>query len=408
MRRLIMILIFILGVFCPIGLAWAAAPIFSNFAAEYQFAERMNFAADVAGDTSIASAKLFVQSGSQPPYALPADPFAPGSPVTVTASLDLNEIKLIPFSTITYWWEATDEAGQTGLSPRQSFAYVDNRFEWQELADGPARVHWYQGDSGFGAAAASVAGETLPKIQQQIGVDPPAPLDVYIYASVDDLRQAVELAGRDWLGGQARPELGVVLVAIAPDDSARLNMRRDIPHELSHLMTFVATAPNYASMPRWLDEGLATLNEGEPNAMQALAVQDAALGNRLISLTTLCGVFPTGASDALLAYGQSRNVVQRIIDQYGSAGIQALLAAYRDGATCAGGVERALNVPLNDLDAQWRAALPGASGGLSANPVASTASTGVFPWLVLIAAVALPLVVVLAWRVPKKHDKLTR
>lgn len=403
-----MILIFILGVFCPIGLAWAAAPIFSNFAAEYQFAERMNFAADVAGDTSIASAKLFVQSGSQPPYALPADPFAPGSPVTVTASLDLNEIKLIPFSTITYWWEATDEAGQTGLSPRQSFAYVDNRFEWQELADGPARVHWYQGDSGFGAAAASVAGETLPKIQQQIGVDPPAPLDVYIYASVDDLRQAVELAGRDWLGGQARPELGVVLVAIAPDDSARLNMRRDIPHELSHLMTFVATAPNYASMPRWLDEGLATLNEGEPNAMQALAVQDAALGNRLISLTTLCGVFPTGASDALLAYGQSRNVVQRIIDQYGSAGIQALLAAYRDGATCAGGVERALNVPLNDLDAQWRAALPGASGGLSANPVASTASTGVFPWLVLIAAVALPLVVVLAWRVPKKHDKLTR
>ena len=408
MRRWILALIITLGVLHPIRLARAAAPAFSGLTAEYQFAERMDFAANIAGDTPITSAKLFVQSGSQPPYVLSADPFAPAIPLTVTASLDLNETRLIPFSTITYWWEATDQSGQTSVSPRQSFAYMDNRFDWQELANGPARVHWYQGDSGFGAAAASVASEALPKIQQQIGVEPPAPLDVYVYASVDDLQQAVELAGRDWLGGQARPELGVVLVAIAPGDSARRNMRRDIPHELSHLMTFVATAPNYASVPRWLDEGLATLNEGEPNAMQALAVQDATAGNRLIPLITLCGVFPAKAADALLAYGQSRNVVQRLVDQYGSAGIQALLAAYRDGATCTGGVERALNVPLNDLDAQWRATLPGATGGAAANPIAPAAPIGIIPWLVLIAAVVLPLVVVLVWRVPHRRGKMTR
>ena len=407
MRRWILISIITLGLIQPIGLARAAAPIFSNLTAAYQFAERMNFAANIAGDMPITSAKLFVQSGSQPPYALPADPFAPGIPLTVTASLDLQETKLIPFSTITYWWEVTDQAGQTSVSPRQSFAYEDNRFQWQDLTTGPARIHWYAGDSGFGAAAAAVADEVLPKLQQQIGVEPPAPLDVYVYASADDLRQAVELTGREWLGGQARPELGVVLVAIAPDDSARLNMRRDIPHELSHLMTFVAAAPHYSSVPRWLDEGLATLNEGEPNAMQALAVQEAAGNNQLISLTTLCGAFPPAASEALLAYGQSRSVVQQIVNQYGSAGIQALLAAYRDGATCAGGVERALNISLDDLDAQWRASQSGATSSPAIhNPIAPASSdVGIFPWLILIAAVALPLIIVLLWR-PRKHDKM--
>ena len=410
MRRWILVVFITLGCLHPIGLARAAAPIFSNFTADYQFAERMTFAVNLAGEAPITGAKLFVQSGSQPPYALAADPFAPGIPLTVTTSLDLNETRLIPFSTVTYWWEVTDASGQASVSPRQSFAYVDNRFPWQDLAAGPARIHWYQGDSGFGAAAAAVAAEALPKMQQQIGVEPPAPLDVYIYASVNDLRQAVELSGREWLGGQARPELGVVLVAIAPDDSARLNMRRDIPHELSHLMTFVATAPNYAAAPRWLDEGLATLNEGEPDAMQALAVQDAAAANRLIPLITLCGDFPAAASDALQAYGQSRNVAQQIINQYGSAGIQALLAAYRDGATCAGGVERALNVSLDDLDLQWRATLPGAANGPAANPIGSTPASGIFPWLILITAVLLPLVVVLVvvWRTPRKRDTVAR
>jgi hypothetical protein len=191
-------------------------------------------------------------------------------------------------------------------------------------------------------------------------------------------------------------------VAIPPDDGARLQMRRDIPHELTHLMTFVAASPNYEAVPRWLDEGLATLNEGEPNATQVLAVQEALAQNRLIPIESLCGAFPADASAALLAYGQSRYVVQQIINEYGSAGIQALLTAYRDGATCSGGVERALNITLPELELKWRAAQqPGSSSPTAAAPASSTA-TGILPWLLLIAVVALPLIVILLWRSPRR------
>lgn len=401
MRRLILAVLIMLGVLQPIGLAAAADPIFSNLTAAYQFADHMTFTAEIADDTPITSARLYVQSGSQPPYTIQAKPFTASTALTATAEIDLNQTRLIPFSTVSYWWEATDQTGQTARSEMQTLAYVDNRYPWQELEAGPVRVHWYQGDSGFGAAAASVAQEALPKIQQQIGVEPPAPLDIYIYAFSDDLRKAVELSGREWLGGQARPELGVVLVAIAPDDSARLNMRRDIPHELTHLMTFVATTPNYDTLPRWLDEGLATLNEGDPSARQALAVQDAAANNILLPLAKLCGAFPPEASAAVLAYGQSRAIVQQIIDAYGSAGIQALLAAYRDGATCAGGVERALNTSLGNLEAKWRSALPPGQN-TAASATTSSTTTGMVPWLLLLAVIALPLIVILLWRSPRQ------
>ncbi len=407
MRRYWLILIITLGLLHPIGAAQADGLTFNALSASYQFADQITFTAAVSGPSPVTRATVFFQSGSQPPYSHPADSFTPATSIILTATIDLKETKLIPFSTVSYWWEVVDRAGGTARSETKTLIYVDNRFAWQDLTAGPVRVHWYQGDSGFGSAAAGAASEALPRIQQQIGVEPPSPLDVYVYASTADLRSAVELAGREWLGGQARPELGVVLVAIPPGDSARLQMRRDIPHELTHLMTFVATTPNYGSAPRWLDEGLATLNEGDPNSTQAIAVQDAAAKNKLLPIENLCGTFPTDASAALLAYGESRSVVQQIINEYGSAGVQALLAAYRDGATCEGGVERALNTSLTGLEVKWRAQLqPNASNPTI--PTTSSPSTGILPWLLLIAVIVLPLIVILLWRSPQKRDKMTR
>ncbi|HSD84355.1 MAG TPA: peptidase MA family metallohydrolase [Anaerolineae bacterium] len=408
MRRMFLCLLIFFGFLRPMGSAQAAGISFAALDASYTFADQMIFTATVASDAPITQATVFFQSGSQPPYSHPADPFTATTPVSLTAIIDLKETRLSPFSTISYWWEVNDQAGQTARSSTQTLIYVDNRFAWQDFASGPARVHWYQGDSGFGAAAATSAAEVLPVIQQQISVEPPSPLDVYIYASLDDLRSAVELAGREWLGGQARPELGVVLVAIPPGDSARLQMRRDIPHELTHLMTFVAASPNYDAVPRWLDEGLATLNEGEPNSTQIVVVQDALARSQLIPIASLCGAFPTDASAALLAYGQSRSLVQQIINEYGSAGIQALLAAYRDGASCDGGVERALSISLIALELKWRTALQANTSGQAVSTSIPTTASGIWPWFLLIAVIALPLIVILVWRTPAKRDTVKR
>jgi hypothetical protein len=383
MRRLLFLLLSI-SLLSPIDPARAAGINVTSIEATYTFAQTLTFKLQASSDSPITQARVFFQSGGNPPIEQQPEPFTPSDQVDLSIQINLQTNKLPAFSTISYWWEIADQAGDKLQTDTHTLTYIDNRFDWQEMTSGVVRVHWYQGDSGFGATAASIANAALPRIQQQLGAQPPSPIDIYIYAAVDDLRSAVELAGRDWLGGQARPELGVVLVAIPPGADASLQMRRDIPHELTHLMVFIATTPSYAFVPSWLDEGLATFNEGDPNPTEALALQAALAANQLAPLDKLCGPFSTDASAALAAYAESRGVVQQIIDQYGSAGIQGLLAAYRDGASCDGGVERALNTTLNGLELQWRSSLSPSSG-------AEAVASGSGPWLLLLVLVGLPL-----------------
>jgi hypothetical protein len=370
----------------------AADPIKFEFTEpRYQFAEWLAFSAHASGSISITQATVFYQAGSALPVSQPADRFAAATEVDLAATIVFSTARPAAFSIITYWWEIVDDAGNRHLSELHTFKYTDNRFAWQTLEEGHARIYWYQGDSALSTSAARLVVETLPRLEQQIGAAPPDKLDVYIYAALDDLRSAVELAGHEWLGGQARPQLGVILIAVPSGPGAATQMRRDLPHELTHLMTYLAAFPRYEAVPAWLDEGLATLNEAEPNPAQAVALQAALEAGQVPSLEALCGTLPADATEVLAAYAQSRGVVQQIVDAYGSTGIQALLAAYRDGASCAGGVERGLNTTLTGLELKWRAALSPDSG-------ATTLAKGLGPWLLILAAVSVPLIVMLAGR----------
>jgi hypothetical protein len=50
-------------------------------------------------------------------------------------------------------------------------------------------------------------------------------------------------------------------------------------------------------------------------------------------------------------------VTDFIRDRYGRQGLRDLVAAYVDGATCEGGVYRALGIALEGLESQWLASL---------------------------------------------------
>ncbi len=394
-NRLIVLMFASIGwLLIPIGLAHADGITLSGLTATYAFAQSITFSVQADSAAPIQQATLFFQAGGAPPIKQAAAAFTAANQVTLTAKIDLTQIKPPAFSTISYWWEVDDRSGQHIQSAPQSIAYIDNRFNWQDFTSGSIRVHWVQGDSGFGASAASIAQAALPKIQQQLGARPPAPIDIYIYSSTQQLRSAVELAGQTWLGGLAQPEFGVVMIAIPDDETTLINLRRDVPHELTHLLVFVATTPNYRSVPRWLDEGLASLNEAEPNPAQAVALQNAFDANQLIPIESLCGAFPGDAAAAVIAYAESRGLVQQIVNDYGSAGLQALLAAYRDGATCDAGVERGLNDSLASLELKWKATLAPNSG-------ATSIVTSVLPWLLLIAVIVLPLIAL----VPRRGDR---
>lgn len=331
--------------------------------AEFSFAQQVTFKLKVKADAEITHVHLLFRANNEERTAVVVDlPFEQAAEVSLTYTHDLRDQPLPPFSTVHYRWRIEDASGVTTDIKPEPFEYKDNRFTWERLTDEETgiNVHWIegQGDLSFGQAALDIAQSSLNDISTALQTSRPARIDIYIYDSAPNLEAAMSLTGRDWAVGQAHPELGVVVIAVPHKESFTSQMKRYIPHELSHLLIYQKVTPaGYTYVPDWLDEGLATNSERLPSPDLSVALERAIEEDRLIPLKDLCVPFSPYADTAHLAYAQSASVVRYIQAEYGAAGLRALLAAYENGASCNSGVKEALKIDLNHLETDWRTSL---------------------------------------------------
>ena len=272
---------------------------------------------------------------------------------------DASQKVFPPFSKIIFWYQATLEDGTTHTSGLFNVVYKDDRFTWRDATSGPVNVHWYDGDDAFAQAALDAAGKGLLGINEIVPLTLNAPIDVYIYSTVEDLQGALTLGGEEWVGGHANPELGMVMVAIAPGALQSIEMETEIPHELAHVMLYRSLGSGYKNLPAWLSEGLASMVEQYPNADYAQALSIASKNNSLLSFDDLCASFPPDSGRAFLAYAQSQSFVRYLRDSYGITGLTTLIQTYAGGLDCETGARRALSASLNQLEARWREAALG-------------------------------------------------
>lgn len=259
-----------------------------------------------------------------------------------------------PFSEIIFWFQATLSDGKTYTSDPTRIQYNDNRFPWREVSQANVTIHWYAGDDAFGAAALDSAGAGLLAMKDFIPLSLTEPIHVYIYSNVTDLRNTMLLGGREWAGGHAHPDLGVVLIAVAPGANQFAELEALIPHELAHVMLYRSLGEHYEQQPAWLIEGIASMVELYPNPDYARALEIASVNNTLIPFTDLCASFPADSGSAFLAYAQSRSFVTYIRDSFGASGLSRLTGTYSDGFDCDLGATKALGSSLNQLDQRWR------------------------------------------------------
>lgn len=396
------ILCLVLSLLLPQGIAHAQGITVTNVVADYSFAQQMTFRVTAHSDVDIKSAVVTLHAKDGPEIR-GTGTFTPGKTIDAVYVQQLVGGVLPPFSQVTFWWEVADAAGRKLTTPPQSVDYLDNRFAWQDLVEGNLRVRSYAGDAAYVRSALDVARVALPRLNQELQAPLPPQIDIYLYTALDDLQSAMLLAGRDWQGGQARPDLGVVLVAVPPGQGALAQMKRDIPHELTHLLVFQATGAGYARVPRWLDEGLASANEELAQPAYQLALESASRTGQLIPLETLCAPFSTDAGIAQLSYAQSQSVVQFIRNNYPD-GMRRLLGAYVGGATCSGGVEQALGITLGALEWKWRVSLaPPGAWQTMAN------SIGAWVLLAIVVSLALLPLAFVRRRMPvRQSDRVTR
>ncbi len=349
--------------------------------ATYQFGEQITFVAQVTAPVQIQQANIVIFDEAQAVTQVQPVQFSDGRS---KYRFDARQNLVRPFTTIRWYYELTLSDGSVVQSDPYSMRYDDNRFTWQKLETGPLLVMWAQGDSAFGQNALNAAQTGLQNINSILPVDLSQPIDIFIYPTQNDL---AALGAETWAAGHANPALGVVLVVIEPGASQSLSMEQRIPHELMHVMLYRQIGAGYQQLPAWLNEGIATLAEINPNADYERVLSDASNNNTLIPLADLCASFPADAAQAFLAYAEARSFTTHLRDTYGAPALLNLAKVYAEGVDCENGAQRALGTSLSQLELTWR------EKSLGQN-VWGVAFRSMLPYLVLLLVVIIvPLLV---------------
>lgn len=319
---------------------------------EYTFGDQITFRASLNFEDQIDEVLLFMRTGDDSD--LQVHPVSMDEFGHLNAQVDLGDYPLAGYANITYWYQVNTPKGETFTSKQFSFDYVDNRFQWRTLSREPFTIHWYRGDLAFGEEVLNVSLEGLRNIQDLLAVFFPQGMDVYVYDSVQALQAALPNGGQNWLAGHADPVGGVILVSLPPGPDQRLEMERQIPHELMHIGLNYTDSHAYDNLPTWFNEGLASLVELYPNPEYQVLIDNAYESNQLLPFTSLCHSFPNDAGRGLQAYAQSASFTQYLYDRFGEPGLNRLIAAYASGMSCESGVEQALGTDLTGLESGWR------------------------------------------------------
>jgi hypothetical protein len=329
---------------------------------EFFFGDHVTFMANIQPAADVQEALVFFQAeGDTGTHYVQLQVGADGN---AAYRVPVADAALRPFARINFWFRVTRTNGEVFTGAQYFFNYYDNRIAWQTMENTAVSVHWYDGDTAFGQGAFDTAAASLQSFNALIPGQMSAPVNVYIYATTADLQSAIE--GQAWEAGHASPDLGVVLVSISPGEDQMLLMRRQIPHEMAHVLLYQRVGAGYNQLPTWLNEGIASLAELYPNADYQTAVQTAGANDSLLPLTSLCGPFPADASGAFLAYAESDRVTRYIQSTYGTSALQALVLAYANGLGCEQGTQRAIGISLSQLDLRWRQAeLGGQASGVA-------------------------------------------
>lgn len=349
---------------------------------DYTFGEKITFQASVLSEIPIGQAMVLMQTGDQQHVEIGT------ATTTETGSLvlvyDLSQHPLQAFSKVTYWFDLVLQDGTKYQSDHFSFDYVDNRYNWEELDVETFRVHWYEGDISFAQEVINVAQAGLLRAQDFLPILSNQKIDIYVYDNAGRLQDTLLVSGQDWAAGHAALELGMILVSLPPGPEQHLEMERQVPHELMHLLLYQYTERGYKNLPVWLVEGLASINELYPNPEYQILLDNASEDGNLLKIDSLCQVFPREAAGVSLAYAESASFTGYLYQEFGSAGLENLVKQYANGVNCERGSELAIGDTLSQLEINWRADVFGENAYLSA-------IKGFLPWIVLLLVALLPL-----------------
>ncbi len=394
MRRWFLIVGFLLNLSFTTSAPPAKITVASNEAV-VEFPDRLTFNLKATSDTDLSQVILEyglsnqLTCGQVIAKAFPQN--VSGRDLDLTWTWEMRDSGSQPPGAMVWWrWRILDSAGNATLTDQKTVTWLDQTHHWTAIQGQNINLHWYRGSQAFGQDLHTAAVDSLRTLQSETGLKPDAPIDLYIYGSNNDLKDAV-LYEPGWTGGLAYPEYNITIIGIPPDQTDW--GKRAQAHELTHVLVGHLTFSCLGIVPTWLDEGLAVYGEGGPDEAGRQQLQDAINSNTLLPVQSLSGGFSEDPGQANLAYSQSYSLVNFLIKTYGRDKIIALLTALHNSATVDAALQQTYGFDIAGFEAAWRADVGAAPRSAPAQTQATALPTLVPTFVLISASTAIPVTI---------------
>jgi hypothetical protein len=279
------------------------------------------------------------------------------------------------------WWEwtITDDAGNVFTTEREALTFSDDRFDWQMVSSegsgvsSPIVLYWYEGDS-VGPVLLEAAELGLERLEKDIGIELEGEVQIYVYEDAAQMREAL-LFVQDWAGGLAFSDYNTILLGVPPH-LAETWGSDTIRHELAHLVLgqFGRSCLG-GNRPTWLEEGLATYAEGEPDEGILDHIEQGIEDDTFQPVRSLNGAFPAHSEDANAAYSQSYSLVDFLLQTYGQEALQSLILELAAAEGYDDALEKVYGFNADGLEVAWRESIGAPARQIPATPTPVVAAS---------------------------------
>ncbi|MBI2853059.1 MAG: hypothetical protein HYX84_08200 [Chloroflexi bacterium] len=258
-----------------------------------------------------------------------------------------------PGTLIEYFFVITDSEKRTLETPRETYLYLDKRFEWSHVANGPVEVYYYGPTKSRADLILNAAVQTIENMGATLGVKLDKTIRIVAYNNVRDLLGAQPFESRLFetevlREGLAFGEYGVLLIRAdsgEPDGVAS--------HEMTHAVVRKAAGEFNQALPSWLNEGLAEYGNVNPGAGFDVVLSQAISSGQLVPLRNM-GTIPGTSREIFLVYAQGRAVVKFLVDTHGADKLRALFVEFRKGQRIDAALQAVYGFDQDGLDNEWR------------------------------------------------------
>jgi Peptidase MA superfamily len=153
----------------------------------------------------------------------------------------------------------------------------------------------------------------------------------------------------------AVPSKNLIVIDYSKMNISPFTLEVTLKHEMCHLI-LGNNIPD-VRLPRWLNEGFCQwvtggiaelmIDDKQPN------LQKASLAHRLIPLASLNMHFPGDKNQLILAYEESKSVVDYIVTGSGPGGVVSILGHLREGDAIDEATSKSLSLTLDELEKHW-------------------------------------------------------